>query len=69
MGWKSTRNITRREAIQAIMAAVDKTPYDDMTNTELEDMMYKLGIGDEMDLPYFGYNFNVSDILEEDEGE
>ena len=66
MGWKSTIEITRREAIEAIIKAVDKTPYDDMTNSELEDMMYKLGIGDELDLPYFGHNFTVLDKIEEE---
>jgi hypothetical protein len=64
MGWKSTINITRREAITAIMHAVDKTPYDDMTNEQLEDMMCELGIGNEIGLPYYGYNFDVSDAIE-----
>ncbi len=59
MGWKSTIDITREEAISAIIASIDKTPYDLMTNSQLEEMMYKLNIGDDIDLPYHGYNFNI----------
>jgi len=69
MGWKSTKELTRREAIQAIMSVIEKTPYDDMTNEELENVMYGLGMGDELDLPYFGYNFTVLDKLNEEEDE
>ena len=57
MGWKSTIDITRAEAIQAIMASLDKTPYDEMSDDELKDVMYQLGIGDDVDKPY--YNFNI----------
>ena len=39
MGWKSTLDLTRKQAIQAIMVALDKTPYDDMTNEELKGIM------------------------------
>ena len=46
MGWKSTIEITRREAIAAIMLAMDKTPFDDMSNDELTMEMYDLNIGD-----------------------
>lgn len=67
MGWKSTINITRKEAIQAIMAAIDKTPYDDLSNTELEDILYSMGFGDDFDKPYYGYNFIVSDKIEKEE--
>ena len=59
MGWKSTLEITRRDAIMAIVQAMDKTPYDEMTNEELEQKMYDLNIGDELGLPYFGHNFTV----------
>lgn len=47
MGWKSTIDITREEAIAAIIESMDKTPYDLMTNSELEEMMYRLNIGDD----------------------
>lgn len=65
MGWKSTMEITRRQAISAIMQAIDKTPYDDMTNEQLEDMMDRLGIGEDFDKPYYGHNFIVRDTQEE----
>lgn len=64
MGWKSTIELTRREAIDAIMKSLDKTPYDEMTNEELEDMMYGLNIGDDINKPYFGHNFTITDNLE-----
>ena len=59
MGWKSTIEITRKEAIQAIISSLDKTPYDEMTNEQLKDMMYQLDIGDDARKPYFGYNFII----------
>lgn len=59
MGWKSTINITRREAIQAIMQSLDETPYDNMSNDELADLMYKLDIGDDHNKPYYGCNFSI----------
>jgi len=61
MGWKSTIDITRSQAISAIMSAVEKTPYDEMSNEELEILMSRLGIGDYTDKPYYGYNFNITD--------
>jgi hypothetical protein len=64
MGWKSTIELTRREAINVIMESLDKTPYDEMTNEELEDMMYGLNIGDDINKPYFGHNFTIIDNLE-----
>ena len=67
MGWKSTIDITREQAIAAIMGSVKKTPYDDMTNRELEEVMYDLNIGDDLDKPYFGRNFNIVDKLDEEE--
>lgn len=59
MGWKSAITITRYEAITAIMNCIDKTPFDEMSNEELEKVMYSMGIGDESYLPYFGYNFTI----------
>jgi hypothetical protein len=60
MGWKSTIDITRSEAISAIIRALDKkTEYDLMTNEQLEDMMYNLNIGDDIELPYYGHNFTI----------
>ena len=67
MGWKSTIDITRGEAINAILKSLDKTPYDNMTNEQLEDMMYKLDIGDNINLPYYGYNFCITDKKQDGE--
>lgn len=61
MGWKSTIELTRREAINAIMQCLEKTPYDEMSNEELEEIMYGLGLGDDIDKPYFGHNFTITD--------
>ena len=41
------------------MASLDKTPYDEMSDDELKDVMYQLGIGDDVDKPYYSYNFNI----------
>ena len=60
MGWKSTIDITRKEAISAIIKSIFKTSsLDDISNSKLEEIMYKLNIGDDVDLPYYGYNFNI----------
>lgn len=67
MGWKSTITVTRRQAIQAIVQVIDKTPYDEMTNEELSDMMYQLGIGEDVGKPYYGHNFIVDDVESETE--
>jgi hypothetical protein len=65
MGWKSKIYLTREEAIDAILSAIDRTSYERMTNTELEYMMYILDIGDNTDLPYYGYNFWIVNSQEE----
>jgi len=63
MGWKSTIDITRKEAIDIIIRSLDKTPYDEMTNEQLEELMYGLNIGDDVNKPYYGHNFNIVDKL------
>lgn len=65
MGWKSTIDITRREAINAIIQSLERTPYDEMSNEQLEDMMYKLNIGEEVGLPYYGHNFTIYDTYDD----
>ena len=65
MSWKSTIEITRREAIQAIISSLDKTPYDEMTNEQLENMMYQLDIGDDFNKPYYGHNFTIRNSEDE----
>ena len=59
MGWKSTIDITRSEAISAIEKVLSSEKYDEMSNSDIEEIMYKLGIGEDNGKPYFGYNFNV----------
>jgi hypothetical protein len=60
MGWKSTIELTRKEAIRAIIESLDETPYDEMSNEELENLMYELNIGDDVDKPYYGHNFIIT---------
>jgi len=61
MSWKSTIDITRAQAIEAIMKSIDHTPYDSMSNEQLEEVMNMLEIGDDINKPYFGHNFNIFD--------
>ena len=67
MGWKSTIDITREEAISAILKSVDIEPLENMTNSELENVMYRMGIGDEPGKPYYGHNFNIITRENEDD--
>ena len=39
MGWKSTKTITRDEAIYLIEQAIERKPYEKMSNEELEEAM------------------------------
>lgn len=59
MGWKSTIDITRIEAKRLIIQKL--ATLDGLTNKELEDMVEELGYGDDTNLQYYGYNFNVVD--------
>lgn len=59
MGWKSTINITRDEAIKAIVE--EMVTLNDKTNKELEDMLEDYGFGDDSKLKWYGYNFIVND--------
>lgn len=65
MGWKSTIEITRKEAIQAIISSLDKTPYDEMTNEQLKEIMYQLDIGDDLNKPFYGHKFIIRDSEED----
>jgi len=63
MGWKSTVEITRDEAIRLIF---EKLGYgNNLSNSELADLVESLGYGDDTDLPYFGHNFIVRDNAED----
>lgn len=59
MGWKSTVDISRAEAKRLIMQKL--VMLDDLTNKELVEMVELLGYGDNVDLPYYGHNFFVTD--------
>lgn len=61
MGWKSSIEITRKEAIIAIIKSQEETLYDQMSNEQLEEMMSRLDIGDDPNKPYYGYNFIITD--------
>lgn len=62
MGWKSTIDITRNEAIRLLMDRITS----DISNTELADMLGSSGFGDDTNLEYFGYNFNVIDKMDDE---
>lgn len=59
MGWKSTINISRAEAVKLIIQKL--ITLEGLTNKELENMLEGLGYGDDENLQYFGHNFNVVD--------
>lgn len=66
MGWKSTIDMTREEAIRLILAAQDRKSFEEMTNEELENQLYGLGYGDDTSLSHYGYNFSVMDKMKGD---
>lgn len=57
MGWKTTINITRAEAKRLILQKL--VSLDQISNSELADMVESLGYGEEPDLEYHGHNFIV----------
>lgn len=59
MGWKSTIDITRDEAIRLIANRIMFVCT--LSNKELENMIESLGYGDDTTLPYYGRNFIVVD--------
>lgn len=64
MGWKSTKQITRKEAITLIISRAM-----DASNQELALALENLGYGEDLELPHYGCNFNVVDQLSEEDGE
>lgn len=64
MGWKSTKQITRDKAIKLI-----ENRLCDATNEELGNALESLGYGDEPDLKYYGCNFWVFSIIENDDND
>ena len=61
MGWKSTKIISREEALSLLGAYVFISSNDDISSL--------LGyiLGDDPKLPYYGYNFRVEDEVELDD--
>lgn len=59
MGWKSTVDITRNEAIELIFARLSTVHR--MSDSELCDLVEQLGYGEDTNLPYYGHNFRISD--------
>ena len=57
MGWKSTKEITREEAQQALINMI-LTANNSRLNRLMDDVF-----GDDTELPYWGNNFNVVDNL------
>ena len=58
MGWKSTIDITRDEAIRLAINAMSKVYT--MSDSELEDFLEELGYGDTQGMEYFGHNFRIN---------
>lgn len=56
MGWKSTKTIKRKEAIQLIIEQLYNS-----TNEELSDALTGIGYGDNPELKYYGRNFTILD--------
>jgi len=57
MGWKSTIDLTRQEALKLIFDQLFNV--NNMSNSEIADILEKLGFGDDPTLPFVGYNFNI----------
>ena len=58
MGFKSTIDITRTQAIKLVLDFAFQCY--NLSDSELEDLLEHLGYGDNVDLPLFGHNFNIT---------
>ena len=58
MGWKSTIDITRTQALALVMDYALQCG--NLSDVELENLLETLGYGDNQNLPHFGYNFNIT---------
>lgn len=63
MGWKSTVDITREQAIQLATRELAKKigEIHIMSDTQLEDFLEELGYGETQGMEYFGNNFRIVD--------
>jgi len=62
MGWKSTVDISRDEAIRLATKELAKKigEVHTMSDTELEDFLEELGYGETQGMECFGYNFRIT---------
>jgi virulence-associated protein VapD len=62
MGWKSTVDITREQAIGLATKELAKKIAEiyTMSDTELGDLIEQLGYGETQGMEYFGHNFNIT---------
>ena len=65
MGWKSTIEISREEAIRLIQSKLSDEILSKSTNRDIEYMMEDMGFGDNPDWEYFGHNFFVVNEVKE----
>lgn len=61
MGWKSSITITRSKALELIMTRLLSC-----SDSELANAVESLGFGENIDLPYYGYNFMIGEPGEVD---
>lgn len=61
MGWKSTKTLSREEAIAIIAGNLHN-----LNNEQLENALGGM-FGDDPTLPHYGRNFRVQDTVSEDE--
>jgi predicted Zn-dependent protease len=63
MGWKSTVDITREQAISLATKELAKKigEIHTMSDTQLEDYLEELGYGETQGMEYFGNNFRIVD--------
>lgn len=59
MGWKSTIEISREEAIRLIQSKLSDERLSKLPNRDIEYIMEDMGFGDNPDWEYFGHNFFV----------
>ena len=61
MGWKSTVDVSRDEAIRLATKELAKKigEVHTMSDTELEDFLEELGYGETQGMEYFGHNFRI----------
>jgi len=59
MGWKSTQDLTRDQAISLIHKRM--ADIDDLSDSELTDLLEGIGYGENPELSHYGCNFSIVD--------